>query len=297
MPLWDAANSTQIIQPASVLNLHEALDCLISPGQEDSFCDISDPSQTGLRTDLLHWKRRTNFDATGSLLPIMLLALWGDTAPMAHRDSLALLTIKILSGARRIRLWIWAAAKSQLCDCGCKGRHTFEAVWQVVSWSMRALLSGCWPRTDHLGRPWPAGSTAARARRAGEPLRFHAAMVAKCGDWMYFKEVLNLRGWHGMAPSTRICYVCRATIGDAYDTLPSAVWRSIEVSMEDLHAGKHGFVSGVWSIPGLVLSCIRPDWMHVVDLGILQSVMDNCFGELFAQLGCIFVAVRRHCRR
>ena len=41
------------------------------------------------------------------------------------------------------------------------------------------------------------------------------------------------------------------------------------------------FVSFIWKIPGFRLDFIRPDWMHVVDLGIAPT----CFGSV---LWCCF---------
>ena len=52
-----------------------------------------------------------------------------------------------------------------------------------------------------------------------------------------------------------------------------------DVAIEDL------YVSKIWRIPGMHLSAFKPDWMHVVDLGVLQYFQGNCFWELYQELG------------
>ena len=50
-------------------------------------------------------------------------------------------------------------------------------------------------------------------------------------------------------------------------------------------SGKDDFVSRFWGIPGACLSTLRPDWMHIVDLGLLQSIQGCIFWELYVELG------------
>ena len=148
----------------------------------------------GLRKDLGSGGGRMGLTSTGlhKYLPI---GLWGDSAVLHKRDSLHMLLWTVLSGSVRKRFWLCACNKRLLCQCGCKGRCTYDGIWAVISWMFRALLTMTYPRVDHTGRPFPRGSF--RASKAMRPLRIGGACVAKYGDWSWFKAVLGLRGWRG----------------------------------------------------------------------------------------------------
>ena len=47
----------------------------------------------------------------------------------------------------------------------------------------------------------------------------------------------------------------------------------------------NAYKSTIWKIPGFCLSCIRLDWMHLADLGILQACLGNVFLGLWTDLG------------
>ena len=59
--------------------------------------------------------------------------------------------------------------------------------------------------------------------------------------------------------------------------------------MSDFWASaREHYDSRIWQIPGFSLSYIRPDWMHVSCLGILQYLTGNVLWELFTALGGVF---------
>ena len=306
MPFWDSKSGKQITDTTACLLIHEMLDELVATGSEHHWADVSEPSHEGLRADLHAWKDRVHLS---TVLPVILLALWGDTGPFSTRDSLCLLTVKVLSGSQRVRLWLWAASKNQLCQCGCRARHTFEALWKVVSWSFQILLQGRYPASDHLGRPFPPGSR--RALRANTPLRFLGACIQKCGDWMWYKQTLGLQGWTGKSPHQRCCWRCRATLGNCHQAGRDAPWRGTDVSMDEIASGDRsgGYVSGIFAIPGFTISSVRPDWMHVADLGIVQGFLGCVLWQLFSielkgnfsnhldPCGKLMMLLRMHARR
>ena len=45
------------------------------------------------------------------------------------------------------------------------------------------------------------------------------------------------------------------------------------------------YVCGIFQIPGLTLDFVKPDWMHTVDLGILQYLVGCIMWELFLAVG------------
>ena len=295
IPLWDCEHQRQVMRPSAFLAVHEAYDLLIPHGIEDEYCSLDDQSQAGVHDDLQAWQTRVGAALT---LPTLCICLWGDSAPMSHRDSLVLMTTRLLSGVHKFKLWVWACSKKSLCACGCKGRCTFQAVWQVLAWMFRALASGVWPSVDHRGEPWgDSRQHMYRASRAGSPLRFQGACTTKTGDWQWLKQALNLQGWSQLRAGSRLCWMCRATTVDAFTVTPVAPWRSSLTSMDDIlcPTTRDQFVSDFWSIPGVSLRTIKPDWMHCVDIGILQSVMGCIFFDLWRELGGTYTHPERAC--
>ena len=134
-----------------------------------------------------------------------------------------------------------------------------------------------------------------RVRRCG----WLVPVSPKTGDWMWFKQCLNLQGWAKYSPTARICWMCLADLSNAYDVRPAAQWRRSLCGMTHiLNPGtKDQFVSRFWSIPGTGLGTIRADWMHVCDLGILQSVTGSVFWELFKLLGGSYSSPKGACAK
>eukprot|EP00971_Amphidinium_carterae_P345037 6485759-Amphidinium_carterae.3 len=97
-----------------------------------------------------------------------------------------------------------------------------------------------------------------------------SVLVEFKGDWELYANALHLPHWRNNAG---ICYMCKATLADLADNSMTAPWRSEEsrLSTTDLLArlveqGK--LVSPIWSYPFFSLGCLKPDWLHVVDLGV-----------------------------
>ena len=272
VPAWDRSTNSQKLARVALLPIHETLDAVIADDSVESWTSF-DETQRGFRDELIHWSQRVGVLLDGNWTAI---ALWGDSAPYTTRDSVFLLTFTALSGTHRSRFWIGALSKRRLCACGCKGRCTFDGIFSVVAWSMRALLAGRWPRADHLGNEL----TGWRRDLAGQPLKTHAACIGKCGDWAWHKQVLNMRGWRD-GPAQSCCWLCNATINDDDFSL-TAAWRRTKRSSADIlreaHAG--AYVSGIWSIPGFDLSYVHPDWMHTCDQGVLQYACGNILYSL-----------------
>ena len=67
--------------------------------------------------------------------------------------------------------------------------------------------------------------------------------------------------------------------------------------MGDFYSGPEQFISRIWTIPGFHLQCIRPDWMHMCCLRVLQYLIGDCLWECFVALGGVFTNSRRACNR
>ena len=253
-------------------------------------------SMTGLRPTPRKWASRTVYVIWGAHLGVdtteghwACMSVWGDSAPFSAKasDSVFLLTWRLLTGCHRKRYWIFAVNKRRLCACGCFGRHTMDAAFQFLAWSFRALSSGRYPRHDHKGEPFAPSSW--RGKVAGQSLRIRGACVAKTGDWAWLKQVVGLIGWNDGSRRS-CCWLCNARfVAGSYDDASlAAEWRTSPVDMpafwvELSTSGQ--FCSKVWSIPGLRIDWLRPDFMHMVDLGITQYLSGNICWFMFSALG------------
>ena len=227
-------------------------------------------------------------------------ACGGDSAPFHTRDSIFLLLFNVLSGnLQKKRFWTCAFPKSMFCNCGCKGRHTFDDVFSVLLFACRAWLSGVWPRLRHCGQAFadstrPGDKARAAKARGRKRLMFQGAVVQKRGDWPWFKQIFDIVGWKAEGASKRVCFKCACT-GEGgecpyTDASLSAAWRRTMVSHPEwfqraLREGR--YLSVLWSLPGFILSFITIDLMHCGELGILQYLLGNVLFELFVQLGGI----------
>ena len=129
-------------------------------------------------------------------------ALRTSAAAVRTSDSLFLVHWQFLLGLMtHMRLWICCFTKRSICNCGCKGRCTFNIVFEAIAWSMRALLIGRYPSHG------PGGSklTGWREKLAGSHLRIRGAMIRKFGDWQWHKQALNMVGWEAAGILKRVC--------------------------------------------------------------------------------------------
>ena len=85
-----------------------------------------------------HISEWTQHKGTGRACPFSC-----DSAPFSAKasGSVFLLTWRLLTGCHRKRFWILAVNKRRLCACGCFGRDTMDAAFQVLAWSCGDLLS------------------------------------------------------------------------------------------------------------------------------------------------------------
>ena len=219
---------------------------LIPAGLESEYCSYTD-AQSGFHADLLSWCDRVSVDPSAH--QYVAFGLWGDAAPYTNKDSLYLLVGSILSGEHRDRWWLSAIAKRRICNCGCKGRHTFERLFEVLVWQFKCLLRGKHPSVTHDNKPFEFGS--ARRKKAGRDLRVRGCLLRKQGDWSWLKQCLGLTGWRGEGEDCRICYRCPAQVDGrfpAYDFSSSASWRRNLFSTSDWWAHARGarvFVSAL----------------------------------------------------
>ena len=285
-PMWNKKHIEPRSEDLAFLPPHEVLASLCTGDNIDKFTSYSD-EQKGFKDELDDWGNRMEVETDGGNW--LTLGLWGDTAPSTRGDSVMLLSLTVLCGIVRQRLWITTMKKNRICRCGCKGLHTFEAIFKVVAWSAKALILGQYPKADHEDKPFTTGW---RKEQAGKPLGIHGCFIAKYGDWAWFKQALGLRGWSGEGPLGKVCWLCPASLYDpdnyAYDFRSTAPWRCRPTSMSDFWQQafqERRHISPIWSIPGFLTRYCIPDFMHVCCLGILQYLNGNVMWEVFVGLG------------
>ena len=140
--------------------------------------------------------------------------LWGDNAPMFNsNDSLFLFLFSILGCVDMTRYWLCCFPKRFMCNCGCKGRCTFDSVLDVIVWQFRVGVRGKAPRKRHDGilfKDSKKRGDKERAERAerGDTVPKHCCLKKKA-DWSWLKQVAGLQGWKTSIGGL-ICFVCGA---------------------------------------------------------------------------------------
>ena len=244
-------------------------------------------SQSTLDADLSAACRRVNTTRTSRTAA---LSLWGDFAQYHTRDSICLLLWNFLSGRDHRRFWAIAFTKRYMCRCGCGGAHTYDPIWEVLGWSLRACLAGHWPthRHDHisfLDSEYPGDRLRARrANGANSELPVKSLLLKKCGDWQWMKQSLKLCGWKD-GPRKRCCWFCLANHDDLpyWDPSPDAAWRpTVFTTMGQWYASNPS-ITGVFGWPAFTIWTADIDWMHSSDLGPVVSGIRS--GSVWGELG------------
>ena len=173
--------------------LHETLSAVVDSASADEWC-VYDPLEEVLEADLVRTCSRlgTGRDRMAAL------RIWGDHAEYHTRDSLGLIMFSVMTGKVRRRFLICGFSKRSQCRCGCKGQCTFQTVWDVIGWSLRALIARRWPKMRHdnvLFSESALPGDRERAQRAGEVIPIGAVIQKKCGDWSWMKSAVGLQGW------------------------------------------------------------------------------------------------------
>ena len=234
--LWDCKAQVPIEEDMHFLLPYEFVESDEGTAEEWAALDSDSP----MHATREEWATRMGVDTCG----LVATGIWGDTAPFWTRDSLMLLLWSPLGGPvsaktglpRRQRHWICAVAKRMMCDCGCKGRHTMESIWAVLSWIYQVWMSGRHPAVRSDGIRFsdsrrPGDAARAALARAKRKLKTRGCCVQHRADWSWSKVTLNLTGWRD-GPEGRCCWKCNASLDGehgAKDASEHAPWRTTMV--------------------------------------------------------------------
>jgi hypothetical protein len=296
IPSWDIEGCKPKHSKMYFMLPHELLPRLCGDNvPEWSKFDASTASWEGR---LAQWCARTGAPRGDDLVS---LGIWGDAAPYNTRDSLYVVLWNVISGPHRTRYWLTCWPKKAACKCGCHGRHSLEAIWEIVGWSLRCLFLGRYPSTRHDGTPFNnATGDRKRARQNGE-LGVRGACMQLRGDWSWLKEAFDLQDWAQGGASKGVCFKCPANCGnlDWKDSTLQAAWRSVPRTTHQSFMTdrllRGGFISKIWNFPGVELDCISLDLMHIADLGVTQYVLGSLMWEFFLHVGGLVSKPRPGC--
>lgn len=91
--------------------------------------------------------------------------------------------------------------KVDLCQCGCRGQCTFDAIMKVIAWSMNVLATGRFPRRRHDGGVWGRATGEFAQGIVGAVMEYRA-------DLLELVSALGFKQWsHNVKP----CWCCNAT--------------------------------------------------------------------------------------
>ena len=144
--------------------------------------------------------------------------------------------------------------------------HTLNSFFRRLAWSPEWLYKGVWPESDINGKMYDRDSpewSRPIGKKPGDPLAggYYCCLWIILGDLDYFTKVLGLANYNSNCP----CSLCPVDSGGLpwYDFRPAAPW---------LHkvftAGEGNLTNILFTLPGVTVESIYPDWMHVKHLGL-----------------------------
>lgn len=267
----------------------------------------SQVADTPLGRLLSEWSRHPDIDYDGPLSNVCVLGLHADgvqytsTVRAGGARSIIVGSFNAISAQsladRQRRHTLFVLRKARLCQCGCQGYHTLQAIFKVVGWSLRCALVGAAPLARHDGTPFTESEREVRLPHgvALPPV----ALLQVRGDWEWLVTAFRFRSFNSQA----FCWLCDATqsgplaFRDFRDeaphrgTLMDHRRYMVACSVDRVQP------STLFDCPGLCLHHIAVDSMHAGDLGVFQDAVGSLFWlevgnrqwHRTRQLGCVWL--------
>ncbi len=136
IPVWDKHNGCQMLAWIPILLLHEVLFWLIDTGRVtmDMVCANMLPQNSGQFASAKSFCLEYGI-ALGLLI---CTGFDGDGVPMAKGQSVEVFSWNFSAAPSKERVLFCVMEKAFLCACGCGGRHTLDALIQVLAWSFNS---------------------------------------------------------------------------------------------------------------------------------------------------------------
>jgi hypothetical protein len=275
IPVWDPDERIMITKPHPFLLPHEMFHHIVSKDQ--TWLPIDGAVYPEIFEMLKELCREHHMDMAATTG----IGIHGDGVPYTKKHSIEILSWNFLSSPTADRIPITAISKQFVCKCGCKGNHTWNAVFQVLAWSLRMLFMGC------VANILPDGSKMLEGFNrlaSGTRLVGHAFLLQARGDWPFLKQLFSFPAYNEVRG---LCWKCLATLRDCplsfKKTGLNAEWRAKRLTdaqfLDTLRASGIP-INPLLSLPGFLLRCVVLDWLHVVDLGVSADLLGNLFFEV-----------------
>ncbi len=281
VPMWDDAESCNSIVEMPMILPHELVAYAI--GQVGLPALLPKPG-CYLGKVLHDWCTELQC----SLEETVPLSLWGDGVPFSKKHSLNMVVMSFPAKAQSDRHLLFSMSSKNML-----GKASLVPIYEVIAWSCRMMLLGCWPRHRHDSSVWKPSDETRRAR-AGQALGWRGGLVRIQGDWDWYHKFYDVPFW----TSREMCWLCHATQDNYMDTDEAALWRTQQrlpdQRLDEIRAS--GVVPNpLFACPGITMRSLLPDWMHVVDLGVARDVLGNAFFDALPLLpGLSMKAKVRH---
>ena len=179
---WDSQTQSKVRQPCHFLLPSEILDYEARKSGIENWVGIHD--NACLQSTYETWCHSVGL--THSDPDILALGMWGDSAVISPSESLFILLINCLSGICHQRFWVCAFGKKVVCQCGCYGRCTFDAIFKVLQWDLGVMKCGQRPAIRDDGVPFSLSKKIgdkARdlARRTNKRFKTRGGVIQKRG--------------------------------------------------------------------------------------------------------------------
>jgi len=255
----------------------------------DEFCLTAEQlaSDSGMGRLLREWGQHpdVDLDPLPDNVPILGLHCDGVTYTLGKRAggqrSVVVGSLNVVSGrskaTRGQRHLFFIIGKGKLCDCGCSGFHSFNAIFEVLAWSMRCLKEGLSPNCRHDGSPFTPADM--EHRLPPETRLPRAALLQIRGDWEWMTQCFRFRA----AGNEHFCWLCDASKSGAMrytDFRRNAPHRAtlITHAMYLAALARDGQTpSTIFRCPGMQLKYVAIDAMHAGDLGTFQDALGSLF--------------------
>lgn len=269
---WNEKTEQEVISQIPILLPHEVVWRMLEDGPTADFLLQHQALGTQDMSHLRGVCEELGIDSSRALG----VSLWGDGVPYNYDRSASLdvfsLSLPGLADGRfqNMRIPLFALDHKHVL----KGA-TFDDLMRVLAWSFTHLASGVYPAVRHDGVQFDPKKDRARLKTAGSWVH-HCGVLVECrGDWKQLKDVFRFPQFNEKAG---MCWLCSCTPETWRNVGVDAPWRAERLDHWGFVARllRRGLEpSPLFGCPGLSTSCFKPDWLHVVDLGIACDFLGN----------------------
>ena len=147
----------------------------------------------------------------------------------------------------------------------CTAVGTWDAIWEWLAWSFKALLEGLHPSLDPDNQPFKPGSPFDLAK--GQPLT-SSGMIGVIwsvqGDHDFFSNTLGLPHWRNQSP----CWECDCV---SSPDIPAKCFKTIRPSLQNFVLVDHREALAkaasnhcIFDVPGVSTRMVRGDGLHIM---------------------------------